>query len=181
MQLIELNTNRLILKGYRPADIQYVFSNYSKPEVMNILGHVNEQAYLKEKDKVDRGYAAYNRDFVMFFLVEKSSGRIMGRCALHNWNSEYRRSEIGYHMDHEEFKRKGFMSEAVEAIMRYGFEELNLNRIDATVSPSNTASLAVMKKFNFTREGLLRQNYWTGDRFDDSIMFSLLRSETSFQ
>lgn len=181
MQLIELNTPRMILKGYTPSDIQYVFSNYSKPEIMSILGHTDEQAYLKEKDKVDRGYAAYNRGFVMFFLIEKSSERIMGRCALHNWNSEYRRAEIGYHLDHEEFKRKGFMSEAVEAIINYGFEKMNLNRIEATVSPTNTASLAVMKKFNFTREGLLRQNYWTGDRFDDSVMFSLLRSETVFK
>jgi len=177
MKLIELSTERLFLKGYSPQDMLYIFSNYTKSEIMEMLGHVDEQDYFKEKDKVDRGYAAYNRGFILFLLIEKSTGKIIGRCGVHNWNQDCRRAEIGYHLNFEEYKRKGFMSEAISVIIDYAFTVMNLNRMEATVSPTNTASQAVMRKFKFRQEGLLREHYWIGDRFDDSMMFSLLRSE----
>jgi ribosomal-protein-alanine N-acetyltransferase len=80
-------------------------------------------------------------------------------------------------MHDEQFKRKGLMSEAVEAVIDHGFNELNLNRLDAMVGPANIPSLRLMEKFNFVQEGILRQHYWTGSEFEDSVLFSKLLRE----
>ena len=69
------------------------------------------------------------------------------------------------------------MTEAVEAIIKYGFETLNLNRIEALTSDKNTASVKVIEGRGFTKEGRLRKHYFVGEAHEDSIMYSLLQEE----
>src|ERR1044072_1497554 len=130
MKFEMIETRRLILKGLSPADMTYIFENYTKPEIKKILGHRTEEDYQKEEHKQKNGYSTYNRSFMLFFLMDKASDKIIGRSSLHNWNKEHRRAELGYMMEDEDSKRKGFMSEAVEAIIAHGFSKMKLNRIE---------------------------------------------------
>jgi ribosomal-protein-alanine N-acetyltransferase len=177
MNFKQIETSRLILKGLSPEDMKIVFEQYPKEEIKQILGHRSEEDYLKEEYKYRNGYASYNRSFILFLLTDKASGTIIGRCGLHNWNTDHSRAEIGYSMEDESFKRLGLMSEAVEAIIDYGFRQLNLNRIEALVAPNNIPSLRLMEKNNFIREGLLRKHYNVSGFFEDSVMFSKLYEE----
>jgi [ribosomal protein S5]-alanine N-acetyltransferase len=177
MQPVLIETKRLTLKGFTPQDMTFIFEQYAKDEIKKILGHRTEEAYEKEALKQKNGYATYNRTFLLFLLIEKTTDRIIGRCGLHNWNVEHKRAEIGYDIGDENFKRMGLMSEAVSAIIDYGFNTLNLHRIEAMVGSRNTPSLKIMEKFNFVREGLLRQHYYIDGKYEDSIFFSKLRVE----
>lgn len=141
------------------------------------MGHRSEEEFLQEESKVKNGYASYNRTFILFLLTDKESGRIIGRCGLHNWNREHKRAEIGYEMKEDSYRRKAFMSEAVEAILNYGFTVLKLNRIEALAGPDNVPSLKILKKNNFKQEGTLRQHFAITDKFEDSLVFSLLSEE----
>lgn len=174
---IIIETDRLFLKGYTPKDITTIFRNYSKNEIIEILGHRNEEEYLTEKNKEENGYATYNRRFIIFLLVEKISNKIIGRCGLHNWNVDHNRAEIGYNMQEDNFKCKGLMSEAVKSIIEYGFKELKLHRIEALVGSNNIASLKIIEKNHFTKEGFLREHYYIADKYEDSIFFSILHHE----
>jgi ribosomal-protein-alanine N-acetyltransferase len=142
-----------------------------------MLGHQTEADYLNEERKYKNGYASYNRTFILFLLIEKNTDSVIGRCGIHNWNIEHKRAEIGYHMTNEAFKRTGLMSEAVEAIIDYSFKKLNLNRLEAIVGNSNQASLRIMEKFNFIKEGILRQHHFSDNAFGDSILYSKLHEE----
>lgn len=177
MILETLETPRLILKGFSPEDMNYIFSNLNKTEIMQLLGHRNDEDFLKEKEKQQKGYATYNRSFKLFVLHEKVSGIIIGRCGIHNWNRDHFRAEIGYNLSEEIFKRKGFMSEAIEVIIAYGFRELNLNRMEALVAPGNVPSIRLLQKNNFIQEAVLKQHYLHEGKFDDSLMFALLRGD----
>jgi ribosomal-protein-alanine N-acetyltransferase len=181
MNPITLETKRLQLKGLSPLDMKFIFDNLKKAEIMQILGHRSEAEYLKEEHKHRVGYASYNRSFKLFLLIDKESGKIIGRCGLHNWNEEHKRAEIGYSMDEESFKRKGFMSEAVEVIIEYGFKVLKLNRIEALVADYNVPSLKIIEKNNFNREGLLKQHYRVEDKYIDSILFAILVEDYKFK
>lgn len=177
MKFEHLETKRLQLRGLSPEDMDYIFEQVAKEEAKKILGHRSEDDYLKEKRKQQDGYASYNRRFVLFLLVDKESGRVIGRCGIHNWNKEHRRAELGYRMEDERFKRKGLMSEAVRAVIDYGFRRLDLNRLDALVGVGNVPSLRLMEKNGFVREGVLRQHMLVGGAFVDSVLFSKLREE----
>lgn len=187
-----LETPNLILTGLTPTDMAFIFENHSKEEIMKFLGHRSEEEYELEAYKNKNGYASYNRTFLLFLLTDKTSNEIIGRCGIHNWNKDHRRAEIGYHLAGDQFKRKGFMSEALEAIIEFGFNTLNLNRIEALVSPFNVPSLRLLEKNGFLKEGALKQHYYVAidpladkysasniseNGFVDSLIFGLLKED----
>lgn len=177
MHFETIETPNLILKGLSPEDMKSIFENHSKEEIKKILGHRSEEDFLKEESKYKNGYSTYNRSFKLFLIIDNVSNTIIGRCGIHNWNAEHKRAEIGYIMEDEKYKRRGLMSEALGAIIEYGFKKLNLHRIEALVGTGNIASLRLMKKHNFVKEGVLREHYFTDGKYEDSVMFSKLCDE----
>ena len=174
---IIIETKRLKLTGFSPHDMTTIFENFSKDEIKKILGHRTDEDFQKEEYKYKNGYSSYNRAFILFLLTEKITNTIIGRCGLHNWNKEHQRAEIGYNISDENYKRKGLMTEAVSSIIDYGFNKLNLHRIEALVGSNNIPSLKIMENHNFTKEGLLRQHYNVADKYEDSIVYSILYNE----
>ncbi len=177
MNFIVLETKRLLLKGLSPEDMTVLFENFSKTEIKKMLGHRSDEEYELEAYKQRNGYASYNRRFLLFLLSDKSTGLIIGRCGIHNWNVDHRRAEIGYNLSDENYKRKGFMTEALGAVMDYGFTQLNLHRMEALVGSTNTPSLRLMEKYGFVKEGELREHYLVGEKYEDSLVFSILQKE----
>ncbi|MCE3278908.1 MAG: GCN5-related N-acetyltransferase [Bacteroidetes bacterium] len=177
MQFETIETPSLLLKALSPQYMKHIFENHSDEEIKMILGHQSEKDFLDEKDKYQDGYFAYDPSFKKFLMTDKESGTTIGRCGFHNWNKGHRRAEIGYTMTNENYKRKGFMTEAAEAIIEYGFNKMNLHRIEALVGPANVPSLRIMEKFNFVKEGILREHHLTADKFENSFMFSKLHHE----
>ena len=177
MKFESIETRRLRLIRLSPDDMKYIFQNRTKSEIKKILGHRSEEDYLNEESKHKNGYSSYNRSFILFLLTDKESDTIIGRCGLHNWNVEHKRAEIGYTIDDENYKRKGFMTEAISAILNYGFKKMNLNRIEALVGIGNIPSLRLMEKYNFKKEGVLRQHFVVSGNYEDSVMFSKLYYE----
>lgn len=172
-----IETERLLLKGLTPQDMSYIFENLDKAEIMTLLGHRSEEDYLKEFYKYKNGYASYNRSFLLFLMTDKNTDTIIGRCGLHNYNVDHKRAEIGYVMEDEQFRQKGLMSEAVRSIIRHGFTQMHLNRIEALVGNNNIPSLKIMEKFRFIKEGVLRNHFFQNDHYEDSIVFSKLYGE----
>lgn len=177
INLTTLETPRLWLKGFSPADISYIFEHLPKADIKKLLGHRTEEDYLKEEYKYKNGYSSYNRSFKVFLLIDRATDKVIGRCGLHNWNMDDNRAEIGYVMLEEEYKRKGLMHEAVCAIMHYGFHELKLHRIEAIVGINNVPSLRLMKKNHFMEEGTMRQHRLSSGVYEDDKLFSILREE----
>jgi ribosomal-protein-alanine N-acetyltransferase len=69
------------------------------------------------------------------------------------------------------------MSEAVAAILTYGFNEMKLYRIEAMVADYNTASVRILEKFGFVHEGRLREHYNVNGKMEDSVLYGLLKKE----
>ncbi len=176
MKFEELNTERLILRKFVPETYDYIYAHYSDEALMGFLG-IDQEALEKEKQKYARGMSTYNRSFLNFLMIDKESGKVVGSCGFHTWYTDHARAEIGYAMYGEDFKQRGLMSEALKAIIAYGFEVMKLHRIEAMVGPNNVPSLKLMDKMHFTREGLLRQHYFKNGVMEDSAVFSLLRDE----
>ena len=177
INFIQLERIRLILTGISHQDMKQEFDKLPKSEIKQILGHRSEDEFLKEEQKHKNGYSSYNRRFILFLLKDKESGKIIGRCGLHNWNDEHKRAEIGYVMEDEGFKQKGLMSEAVKSIIKYGFHQLRLNRIEALVGIDNVPSIKILAKNKFKNEGILKQHFCVAENYTDSIICAILRNE----
>lgn len=177
MNFETLETERLILRKLSPEDFKYVFDNYSKEESMVFFGFQTEEEFQTGKQKSDKGYATHNRSIAFFQLIDKTSNTVIGACGFHNWYFDHRRAEIGYNMINDSYKNQGFMTEALEKIIDYGFTKMNLHRIEALVGTENIPSLKLMEKFNFTKEGVLKEHYFINNKFEDSVIFSRLASD----
>jgi RimJ/RimL family protein N-acetyltransferase len=109
--------------------------------------------------------------------IELSQGEsLIGTCTLFNINFKCRRAEVGYGLGASAWG-KGYMREALLALIDYGFRELNLNRIEADIDPRNAASAKTLGRLGFAQEGLLRERWIVGDEVSDTAFYGLLRRE----
>lgn len=177
MEFEMISTSRLQLKKFTPAEFNYIFAHYDEGSIRSLLGIRTDEEYQKQSDRVKGGLSTYNRSLVFFQLIETAGGQIIGGAGFHNWALDHHRAELGYVLDDDAYKNRGFMSEALVPIIAYGFENMGLNRIEACISPQNTPSLKLVEKLGFTREGLMRSHYLKNGIYEDSLIFSLLRSE----
>ena len=177
MEFETLETERLYLKKLTPSSFEYLFQNHSEEDVIRLLGLANHDEFIREKEKSQGGYNTYDRTILAFLIISKTSNKTIGRCGFHNWYSNHKKAEIGYVIFDEKNRRVGYMNEAVTAILDYGFNNMNLNRIEAGTSPSNTASLRIIEKHGFKQEGYLRQHFIREGKLEDTLTFSLLKEE----
>lgn len=172
-----IETERLILKRLTPDDFIFLFENYSEDEIKRFLGYTKEEEFIKEKNKYENGYTNFNRSFEYFQMMDKETKTIFGGLGFHNWFLDHRRAELGYAIRLEDFKNKGFMTEALKPILKHGFEKMNLHRIEALIAKDNVPSLKLMETFKFVEEGTLREHYFINNQFEDSVVFSKLKSD----
>ncbi|MEK4229606.1 GNAT family N-acetyltransferase [Solibacillus sp. FSL H8-0538] len=111
-----------------------------------------------------------------FQLAICYKGKIAGVIGLHNINWSNKSTSIGYWLG-EGFQGKGLMVKSCAAVIRYCFEDMNLNRIEIRVATSNKKSKAIPEKLGFQKEGCLRDAEWLYDKFTDHYVFSLLEKD----
>lgn len=174
---IVLETERLILQELTPELYDYMFAKWSDEDIMAYLGNPTDADFELEKQKYIKGLTSFYLSFKNFLIVEKSTSRIIGRIGYHTWKAAHERAEIGYGLYYEEDKNKGYMKEAMKTVLIYGFEQMNLNRVEAFASPLNTPSIKLIERYGFQYEGLLRQHYGRNGVREDSAVYGLLRSE----
>lgn len=177
LQSTILHTERLLLREMTPETYNKVMSQFMDSEIKTFFGMKTNEELELEKLRYQQGMTMSGKSFLYFHLVEKSNNQVLGWCGYHTWFKLHRRAEIGYVLNDDAYKRKGYMKEAIPEVIRYGFEVMHLNRIEALVSPDNKPSLKLINSNGFTREGLLREHYMSKNKLDDSIIFSLLLRE----
>ena len=179
MKFEEIITDRLILRKFTQESFDSIYSDMSQDEQLDILGLNSIEKLLEEKEKYKKGLSTYNKKFLYFQLLKQESRKIIGWCGYHIWYLDHKRAEIGYGLFENDDKGKGLMSEAIIPIVDYGFIQMELNRIEAVIEPENKASIKLVNKLNFVREGQLREHYYNfkNNKMEDSIVFALLKSE----
>ncbi|MXN91625.1 GNAT family N-acetyltransferase [Flavobacterium sp. Sd200] len=177
MTIPEIHTERLTLKTVNPEVLDHVYAHFSDWEIMDFLGLPTIDALTKEKNKYNKGLTTFNKSFLYFTITDNATGKVIGWCGYHTWYTQHNRAEIGYGLYCSDYMQKGIMSEAVKAVLDYGFNNMNLHRVEAMTATYNTASIKTLAKFGFIQEGVLRQHYLVEGIMEDSLMFSLLKHE----
>lgn len=108
--------------------------------------------------------------------LRDGDGMLIGTCGFNVWHRRNRCGVIGYDL-RPDYWNQGLTTEAVHAMVQFGFTKMALNRIEADLMAENHASARVLQKVGFMEEGTLRQRgYWKG-QYHDLRLFSLLRVE----
>ena len=173
---IEIDTQRLRLKSITPAFIHQMFDTKSREEIISYFGF-DEAGFELYKDMHKKGMETHRISLFVFLLVEKETGLPIGECGFHTWNKTHNRTEVFYNMRNDSHKQKGYMTEALEAVLKFGFTELKLHRIEALIAADNEPSLKLLLRYGFSKEGTMREDYFVNGTNEDSDCYSLLKWE----
>ncbi|KOS05523.1 hypothetical protein AM493_05365 [Flavobacterium akiainvivens] len=176
MEFEEHTTPRLRLRKLTPESYTHIYATMDDAQLMDFLG-VDAEGLQKEKAKFTGGLTTHRTSILTFQVVNKATGTVMGMCGYHNWYAVHSRAELGYHLTSDAYKQQGFMTEALAAVISYGFNQMRLNRIEALIAPQNTPSRRLLERYGFTKEGVLRQHYCVDGILEDSVLYALLKNE----
>lgn len=173
-----IETERLILRPFTLEDSPAMFRNWaSDPEVTKYLtwpAHESEEISQMVLSDWCSHYA--EPDFYQWAIVPKDLGEPIGSIAAVRVDDSARWVEIGYCIG-KNWWRKGIVSEALNALIRFFFEEVGAGRIQAKHDPRNPNSGAVMCKCGLVCEGTLRRAGVNNQGICDEVMYSILREE----
>ncbi len=169
-----VTTERLVLRELRPTDVEQVFALRSDPLVMQ---HVNRPLAKTIEDAsalIDliNSMVAAN-DAVQWAITLKGDDTFIGLIGFWRIVKEHHYGELGYMLAHEHWG-KGYLSEAIGALVPFGFNTLCFHRIEAITRPENTASIRALEKNGFVREAHFKENIFWNGVFHDSLHFGRL-------
>jgi ribosomal-protein-alanine N-acetyltransferase len=171
----ELETSRLRLRQVGEYDWPEILKLRGNPETMQYIPRplvttpqeaIDHIKTIQDKIRTNSG--------INWAITLKEEDRLLGVIGHYRLQPENFRSEIGY-MLLPEAQGQGIASEAIKAILIYGFESMQLHSIEAIIDPENRSSERVLQKIGFVKEGHLKENEFFNGRFWDTVIYSLLR------
>lgn len=173
----ELTTTRLTLRKIRLADlpslIKYVNNKKISDNIINIPFPYGEEDAIFRMNFVNQGFK--NEERFVFAIILKEQDELIGEIGLHLDKSN-NRAEMGYWIG-EPFWGKGIATEALAAILKFGFEEVKLNKIYATHYIENPSSGKVLLNNKMIKEAELKEHYKTESGYGSVIQYRLTKDE----
>ena len=171
-----LTTERLLLREITPDDAGALFQLRTDKRSMRYIGKKIPSS-LNEIFKlitVLREGITLNTA-ITWAICFKDDPKLIGTIGYHLIYKEHSRAEIGY-MLLSSVWQQGIISEAIPAVLQYGFHEMELHSVEAKIDPENKASSACLKKFNFIGEGYFKESFFFEGKFMDTQVYSLLQN-----
>lgn len=171
-----LRTERLLLRPFVAADADAIYTLQCNARVLRYW----DSPPWTERGRADAFIASCRKmeedGSGARLAIETDDGRFIGWCAMFGWNPAFRSLGIGYCF-HEAAWGKGYATEAVRAMLRWAYESLDLNRVEAELDTRNGASARVLEKLGFAREGLRREDCIVLGEVSDSWICGLLKRD----
>ena len=172
-----ITAERVVLRWISEDDIDSLYEVFSDAQVMRYWS----TAPFTDRDqavKLQREIATGNESNTMmkWGLTLRDSDRVIGTTTLFNLSLDNGRAELGYAMGRAHWG-KGYMNEALQALLSHAFEVMQLRRLEADVDPRNLASIRTLERLGFQREGYLRERWHVNGEIQDAYFYGLLRRE----
>jgi RimJ/RimL family protein N-acetyltransferase len=172
-----LEAERVTLRPLRADDVYALFGFFSDPEVTRYWSRPPMTHLAQARTLLREIRERYRSGEGIQLGVERNSdGTLIGTCTLFHFHPQSRRAELGYVLGRP-YWRQGYMHEALQRLLRYAFEELDLIRLEADIDPRNESSERALLRLGFVKEGYMRERWIVGEAVSDSALFGLLRRE----
>ncbi len=172
-----LPTARLLLRPVTDSDADALYAMHSNAYVLRYW----DAPPWSERTRANRFIAASHQlaeegSGARVVIERASDGSFVGWCSLTRWNPDYRSAAMGYCLSDAAWGN-GYATEAARALLRWGYDTLDLNRVQAETDTRNIASARVLEKLGFVREGTLREDCIVNGEVSDSWVYGLLRRD----
>ena len=172
-----IESERVLVRPIAESDLPALLEVNSSEEVTALLPYAtwksmaDAEAWLKRTEDLQATGLA-----IQFVVVLKSTGSAIGTCLLFRFEEKSARAELGYVLGRAYWGR-GFMQEALAALLGCAFATMGLRRVEAEVDTRNLSSARLLLRLGFTKEGLLRQRWVAKGEVKDVEIYGLLSHE----
>ncbi|MEA4863017.1 MAG: GNAT family N-acetyltransferase [Victivallaceae bacterium] len=171
-----LETERLVLSQCEATDLEPMYNLAKQPELTRYMlweYHKNIDETRKFLNMLLTGYPIGN---CQIWAIRRKDHSFIGLIDINGTSERHSNTGVGYWLGMP-YWNNGYMTEALNAVIKFSFEVLDLNRVQAEHVTDNPASGRVMQKCGMKFEGVLRQHLYAHNRFHDCKMYSILQEE----
>jgi RimJ/RimL family protein N-acetyltransferase len=165
------------LRALERSDVERAYPWVNDLEVTKYLllrypmSRTQEEKYLTETAEQGNSFGDVR------LAIETKDGVHIGMCGLHRGSPEDRHASLGIMVGDKSLWSDGYGSDAVLALLRFAFDQMNLNKVELGVFEFNERAIACYRKCGFIEEGRRREHYFQDGRYWDIIDMSVLRRE----
>lgn len=168
-----ISTERLLLRAFDHSDIDSLFALRTND---NAMEYIKKERQTREEvgkmiERVQNDQQ--NNEAISWIISRHDDPMAIGTIGLWRVDRPHHRAEIGY-MLHPDHWRKGYLTEAISAVMQFGFEVMKLHSIEGQVDPRNLASRGLLEKNGFVQEAYFKENYHFRGQFYDTVLYTKL-------
>ncbi|MCL2188835.1 MAG: GNAT family N-acetyltransferase [Defluviitaleaceae bacterium] len=189
MQIIEntLQTERLTLRPFTLEDAEHMYNNWAQdPDIIRFYTHKTCETVEEVREWIIN-WAKYftaleekNWDYGSYAIVQKFDGEVIGTIDYAETDRDIRAAEVGYMLG-KPWRGKGYVTEALKAVLAHCFDTVGLNRVWANFNAKNTASGKVLERAGMTYEGLRRQCTLLNGEIQDREQYAMLKADYEIQ
>ena len=166
----ELETDRLLLKNISPDDRDFIYRQFSNDEINRYLFDAEPLVDINGADEIIGFYMQPEpRLRHRWILVKKIDGVKMGTCGFHCWDKSIGCCDVGYDL-FPDFWGKGYMSEAMRAILAFAGNDMKIRQINACVYVDNIKSIQLVEKLGFIFHGQMKDETFRGRNYPHRIL-----------
>lgn len=177
LEMPTIETERLFLRKITMDDAPDIFEYAHVPEVSEFLLWYPHQTIQDSIEFIKFAEEKFTNDEWMIFGIElKEKRKLIGTIDIRGWKGVNNCTETGYVISNE-YWNKGITTEALRSVIKFSFDELQLNRMETHCEEENIGSWKVMEKCGMKYEGTLREKVFVKERYRSMKMYSILRSE----
>ena len=176
-KLPTIEASRVRLRHLAESDTDSLFELFSDEEVTRYWSAPPFQKRAQAAEllaAIKEGFR--QKSLFQWGIAQKSGDKVIGTTTLFHLDEKNRRAEIGYALNRQ-FWGNGFVNEALSSLFDFAFTELNLHRIEADVDPQNSASIRVLERLGFQKEGYLRERWIIDGKIYDALFYGLLKND----
>ncbi len=169
-----IHTERLILRRITNDDAESVFNIRSDERTMRFLDRKRMESHDEALQLIKRMEDSFlEKSGIAWGITTGGNNILIGTIGYWRMEKEHYRAEIGYLL-HPDHWRKGIMTEAMKAVVDFGFGKMNLHSIEANVNPENEPSIKLLERAGFKKEAHFKENYFYDGKFLDSAIYCLV-------
>ena len=172
---MNIKGNTVVLRALSPQDAPLLLEIINDPDTESMLGGKSFPVSLEDQERWI-GAQGHDPD-TLRCMIDTAEGESVGTIILTDIDRSNGTAEVHIKLSPSNGRGKGYGTDALKTLTRYGFEELRLNCIYAEVMEYNTASCRLFEKCGFSKEGILRKRIFKAGKFHDLVSYSLCRTD----
>ncbi|SKC82182.1 GNAT family N-acetyltransferase [Maledivibacter halophilus] len=165
------------LREYRKEDIEKAQKYMNDPEMRRLLHPGIPYLYTFEDEEKWFNELSANKDVYNFAIETIKDKKYIGGCGLNKIDWKNSVAVVGIFIGDKEYWGKGYGTDAMKILIKFVFEQMNINKIKLNVFSFNQRAIKSYEKCGFRKEGILRQEIYRDGRYYDDIIMGILREE----